>query len=86
MRRASGIMKILNSAGMNFSAIRPELAGQQEALQRVALSGAAGKITLLTAAKNAGKNHAEVLKRILQSGFPALAWHEMSARQAGRMR
>lgn len=38
-----------------------ELAGQQEALQE--------KITLLTAAKNAGKNHAEVLKRILQSGF-----------------
>ena len=47
-----------------------ELAGQQEALQQLRDLARQEKITLLTAAKNAGKNHAEVLKRILQSGFP----------------
>lgn len=47
-----------------------ELAGQQEALQLLRDLARQEKITLLTAAKNAGKNHAEVLKRILQSGFP----------------
>ena len=47
-----------------------ELAGQQEALQQLCDLARQEKITLLTAAKNAGKNHAEVLKRILQSGFP----------------
>ncbi|MBL8323060.1 MAG: DUF488 family protein [Acinetobacter sp.] len=47
-----------------------ELAGQQEALQQLRDLARQDKITLLTAAKNAGKNHAEVLKRILQSGFP----------------
>ena len=47
-----------------------ELAGQQEALQQLRDLARQEKITLLTAAKNAGKNHAEVLKRILQIGFP----------------
>lgn len=47
-----------------------ELAGQQEALQQLRDLARQEKVTLLTAAKNAGKNHAEVLKRILQSGFP----------------
>ena len=44
-----------------------ELAGQQEALQQLRDLARQEKITLLTAAKNAGKNHAEVLKRVLEA-------------------
>jgi uncharacterized protein YeaO (DUF488 family) len=44
-----------------------ELAGQQEALQQLRDLARQEKVTLLTAAKNAGKNHAEVLKRVLEA-------------------
>lgn len=44
-----------------------ELAGQQESLQQLRDLARQEKVTLLTAAKNAGQNHAEVLKRVLEA-------------------
>ena len=44
-----------------------ELAEQQETLQQLRDLARQEKVTLLTAAKNAGKNHAEVLKRVLEA-------------------
>lgn len=43
-----------------------ELAAQNEALQQLRDLAQREKITLLTAAKNAGKSHADVLKRLLE--------------------
>ncbi len=44
-----------------------ELAEQQDALQQLRDLARQETVTLLTAAKNAGKNHAEVQKRVLEA-------------------
>lgn len=43
-----------------------ELAGQNEAMQQLRDLARQHKVTLLTAANNAGKSHADVLKKILE--------------------
>ena len=43
-----------------------ELAGQHEAMQQLRDLARQHKVTLLTAAKNAGKSHADVLKKLLE--------------------